>query len=37
MELRVATGNLASRRVAEKAGPGLEGTLRNAGFVPHSE
>ena len=33
MELRAATGNLASLRVAEKAGLVREGVLRNAGFV----
>ncbi|MGW4497742.1 GNAT family N-acetyltransferase [Micromonospora sp. NPDC004336] len=33
VELRVAPGNLASRRVAEKAGFSYEGLLRNAGFV----
>lgn len=33
MELRVATGNEASRRVAERAGLTLEGTLRSAGYV----
>ncbi|SCE94999.1 GNAT family N-acetyltransferase [Micromonospora chokoriensis] len=33
VELRVAPGNLASRRVAEKAGFSYEGLLRNAGLV----
>ncbi|MBO4210150.1 GNAT family N-acetyltransferase [Micromonospora echinofusca] len=33
VELRVAPGNLASRRVAEKAGFSYEGLLRNAGVV----
>lgn len=33
VELRVAPGNLASRRVAEKAGFTYEGLLRNAGQV----
>ncbi|MEU0081334.1 GNAT family N-acetyltransferase [Micromonospora tulbaghiae] len=33
VELRVAAGNVASRRVAEKAGFSYEGLLRNAGFV----
>lgn len=33
VEIRVAPGNLASRRVAEKAGFSYEGLLRNAGFV----
>jgi RimJ/RimL family protein N-acetyltransferase len=33
VEVRVAPGNLASRRVAEKAGFSYEGLLRNAGFV----
>ncbi|MCM0678713.1 GNAT family N-acetyltransferase [Micromonospora phytophila] len=33
VELRVAPGNLASRRVAEKAGFSYEGLLRNAGYV----
>jgi RimJ/RimL family protein N-acetyltransferase len=36
IELRVAPGNLASRRVAEKAGFTYEGVLRNAGHV-HGE
>jgi RimJ/RimL family protein N-acetyltransferase len=31
--VRVAPGNVASRRVAEKAGFTYEGLLRNAGFV----
>jgi RimJ/RimL family protein N-acetyltransferase len=31
--LRIATGNAASRRVAEKAGFTYEGTARNAGIV----
>lgn len=33
VELRVAAGNVASRRVAEKAGFTQEGLLRNAGTV----
>ena len=33
IELRVAPGNLASRRVAEKAGFVYEGLLRNAGYL----
>lgn len=33
IELRMAPGNTASRRVAEKAGFSYEGLLRNAGFV----
>ncbi|MGW4378696.1 GNAT family N-acetyltransferase [Kitasatospora sp. NPDC004531] len=33
MELRAATGNTASRRVALRAGLREEGVLRNAGFV----
>jgi ribosomal-protein-alanine N-acetyltransferase len=33
VELRVAPGNEAARRVAEKAGFVYEGLLRNAGFV----
>lgn len=33
IELRVAAGNVASRRVAEKAGFVHEGLLRNAGMV----
>jgi [ribosomal protein S5]-alanine N-acetyltransferase len=33
VEVRVAPGNIASRRVAEKAGFSYEGLLRNAGFV----
>jgi RimJ/RimL family protein N-acetyltransferase len=33
IELRVAPGNVASRRVAEKAGFRYEGLLRNAGYV----
>jgi RimJ/RimL family protein N-acetyltransferase len=36
VELRVVPGNLASRRVAEKAGFTYEGLLRNAGHV-HDE
>lgn len=36
VELRVAPGNVASRRVAEKAGFTYEGLLRNAGNV-HGE
>ena len=32
IELRVAPGNTASRRVAEKAGFSYEGLLRNAGL-----
>jgi RimJ/RimL family protein N-acetyltransferase len=36
VELRVAPGNLSSRRVAEKAGFTYEGLLRNAGNV-HGE
>lgn len=35
IELRVAAGNTASRRVAEKAGFSYEGLLRNAGHVQH--
>jgi ribosomal-protein-alanine N-acetyltransferase len=35
IEMRVAAGNTASRRVAEKAGFVYEGLLRNAGFVYH--
>jgi ribosomal-protein-alanine N-acetyltransferase len=34
IEVRVAPGNVASRRVAEKAGFTYEGLLRNAGYVP---
>jgi RimJ/RimL family protein N-acetyltransferase len=34
IELRAATGNLASSRVAEKAGFVREGTARSAGYVP---
>ncbi|MQS09481.1 GNAT family N-acetyltransferase [Streptomyces sp. IF17] len=34
MEVRVATGNVASRRVALRAGLRHEGTLRGAGLVP---
>ena len=33
VEVRAATGNLASQRVAEKAGFRREGVLRNAGYV----
>jgi RimJ/RimL family protein N-acetyltransferase len=33
IELRVATGNIASQRVAEKAGFVREGIARNAGFT----
>jgi RimJ/RimL family protein N-acetyltransferase len=33
VEVRVAPGNTASRRVAEKAGFTYEGLLRNAGYV----
>ncbi len=33
IELRIAPGNVASRRVAEKAGFTYEGTARNAGFT----
>lgn len=33
VELRVAPGNIACRRVAEKAGFTYEGLLRNAGYV----
>jgi RimJ/RimL family protein N-acetyltransferase len=33
VEMRVASGNTASRRVAEKAGFSYEGLLRNAGYV----
>jgi len=33
IEVRVAPGNVASRRVAEKAGFTYEGRLRNAGYV----
>lgn len=33
IEMRVASGNAASRRVAEKAGFVYEGLLRNAGYV----
>jgi ribosomal-protein-alanine N-acetyltransferase len=33
VELRIAPGNTASRRVAEKAGFSCEGLLRNAGYV----
>lgn len=33
LELRAATGNLASQRVAEKAGLAREGVARNAGFT----
>ena len=34
VELRIASGNVAARRVAEKAGFRYEGLLRNAGYVP---
>jgi 8-oxo-dGTP diphosphatase len=33
VELRIATGNVASRRVAEKAGFEFEGIARSAGYV----
>jgi RimJ/RimL family protein N-acetyltransferase len=33
VEVRVATGNIASQRVAEAAGFSREGTLRQAGYV----
>ena len=33
VELRVATGNIPSRRVAEASGFVREGVLRNAGYV----
>ena len=33
MELRAATGNLASQRTAPKAGLQREGIMRNAGFI----
>ncbi|MFB9239505.1 GNAT family N-acetyltransferase [Plantactinospora siamensis] len=33
VEVRVAPGNIASRRVMEKAGFSYEGLLRNAGYV----
>jgi RimJ/RimL family protein N-acetyltransferase len=33
VELTAATGNRASQRVAEKAGFGFEGIMRNAGFT----
>jgi RimJ/RimL family protein N-acetyltransferase len=33
VELRIATGNAASRRVAEKAGFRVEGVARSAGYV----
>ena len=33
VELRIAPGNVAARRVAEKAGFTYEGLLRNAGYV----
>jgi RimJ/RimL family protein N-acetyltransferase len=35
VELTAAAGNLASQRVAEKAGFRLEGIMRNAGFTHH--
>jgi RimJ/RimL family protein N-acetyltransferase len=33
MELKAATGNLASQRTALKAGLQREGIMRNAGFI----
>ena len=36
VELRAATGNIASQRAAEKAGLVREGVARNAGYVHDS-